>query len=257
MTLTSGKTVNVKSIHKSYMAFTLRELLVVMAIIGILAALVLPALSAAKSKGKQTVCLSNLRQINLGIHMYCDDSSDVSPATKQTSASLAYKELVKSYLGLRGHSSAQDRVFACPADTYYYDQIKDSRGFYNPWTRVSHGQHEQGRWDYSSYWFNGFNFHTNDNPELASWLGISGRKLASIKDPAKTILVAEAPAFYPYSWHHPIPGEGPMFNDAQDVVSFVDGHASYIKIYWPEVPGNLFACFSDPPAEYNYKWSGD
>ena len=62
--------------------FTLVELLVVIAVIGILAALLFPVLSGAKAKGKRTACLNNLRQINLGIHMYCDDSSDVSPVTK-------------------------------------------------------------------------------------------------------------------------------------------------------------------------------
>jgi prepilin-type N-terminal cleavage/methylation domain-containing protein len=247
--------------------FTLVELLVVMAVIGILAALLLPALSAAKDKAKRTTCLNNVRQINLGIRMYCDDSSDVSPVTKNPSArmaSVAYKELMKSYLGLRGRSSPQDRIFACPADTFYYDMIKDSRGFYNIWITVFQGQHEQQhRYDYSSYWFNGFNFHTNDNPQMASWLGISGRKMASIRDPAKTVMVAESPAFIPYSWHEPrkpirLPSEeAPMFLDAKNVVGFVDGHANYIKIYYEEVPGNLFAVFNDPPAGYDYKWSGD
>jgi hypothetical protein len=70
------------------------------------------------------------------------------------------------------------------------------------------------------------------------------------------VLVAEAPAFFPYSWHQPRRGEGPMFNDAKDTVGFVDGHASYIKIYYEEVPGYL-ACFYDPPAGYEYKWTGD
>lgn len=251
---------NMKPTIKADPAFTLIELLVVIAIIGILAALLFPVLSDVKNKAKRTTCLNNVRQINLGIKMYCDDSSDVSPVTGKPSermASLAYKELMKSYVGLKGPSSAQDSIFACPADTFYYDQLKDSHGFYNIWTNVPQSQHEQRRYDYSSYWFNGFNFHTNDNPELASWLGIAGRKLASIKDPAKTVLVAESPAFYPYSWHDPRLGEGPMFNDANDMVGFVDGHVRYIRIYWPEVPGNLLACFSDPPAGYDYKWSGD
>ena len=250
-----------KTTIQSNRAFTLIELLVVIAVMGILAALLLPALSAAKDRAKRTTCLNNLRQINLGIHMYCDDASDASPVTGIPW--IVYKDLMKSYVGLNGRSSPQDTIFACPADTFYYDMIKDSNGFYNIWTNVFQGQHEQARWDYSSYWFNGFNVHTNDNPQRASWLGIAGRKIASIKEPAKTVMAAESPAFYPYSWHQPktpislSPGENPMFNDAKDMVGFVDGHVRYIKIYHQEMPGNLFSCFFDPPGGYDYKWSGD
>jgi prepilin-type N-terminal cleavage/methylation domain-containing protein len=231
-------------------AFTLVELLVVMAVIGVLTALLFPVVGAVKAKARRATCLSNLRQINLGIRIYCDDSNDTSPGGRFPAA--GYKELMKTCVGLNRHSSSQDRLFACPADRFHwYELPHQGLSFTNA------PQHEQPYWDYSSYWFNGLNASHSFVPHL----GVGNLKISSISEPAKTVLVAETPAYLPYSWHQPRAGEGPtlapMFNEAKNMISFVDGHVNYLKIYWHDSPSRSIACESNPPAGFAYKWSGD
>jgi prepilin-type processing-associated H-X9-DG protein len=50
-----------------------------------------------------------------------------------------------------------------------------------------------------------------------------------------------------------------QFNNAMNVVSFVDGHVSFMKIYWKpsSAPAFIPACAYDPPAGYDYQWSGN
>src|SRR5271157_1820613 len=243
--------------------FTLVELLVVIGIIGILAALLLSAISAAKGHARRTVCMNNLRQINLGVRMYSDDSNDKSPKStnRKSHPYDAYKELMKSYVGLKGASSVQDRLFACPADVFYYDYVLGGRpGHLQGY--VPESWCAQSNSDFSSYVFNAGNLFRLTNGAFRP--GIAGMTLSSIKHPSRTVLVTEVPALLPFSWHQP---KRPLyiistrycpnifFNNAMNMVSFVDGHVSYMRIYLKtsSAPPSLPACACDPPAGYDYQ----
>jgi prepilin-type N-terminal cleavage/methylation domain-containing protein/prepilin-type processing-associated H-X9-DG protein len=68
--------------------FTLIELLVVISIISILASLLLPTLSGAKEKGRQTYCLNNLKQFQTGWLMYVNDNADALPLNKTSGSAI-------------------------------------------------------------------------------------------------------------------------------------------------------------------------
>lgn len=235
--------------------FTLIELLVVIAIIAILAAILFPVFAAAKAKGRQTACLSNMRQIGAGIFAYMDDWRGFGPYVVANDSDeddwpIKYAKFKGSCApAISGASSSwydytwrqhmqkyvkSTKLFICPERVYEWkvggDPKKDPQAqdfqAYNPFdpkAPVGHyGLNER--------------IYNKENPGIKNtWTQ------TIITIPAKTIMLGENKdgdvsaevetgnltqgRFWPY---HPYAGSSDLIRGSNFV--FCDGHAKWMSI---------------------------
>jgi len=243
-------------------AFTLIELLVVIAIIAILAAMILPALAAAKRKAQQANCVSNLRQWGLSLQLYSGDYNDGIPRDGMSSAGTynpgdsqqenAWYNLLPSYVGERPLSYYTTN--ASPAN----GSEKNSRIVPFPGNNIGSriwqcpGAHEIstdfGLWDGGGATIKGADgfFSYAMNIDLKhSTAGVNYTyplmpKMLKIKHPVDTVLMFD----FVFSPSTEVVNGSPQFNAVNPagrwrsyasrhnkggIINFVDGHSSYWK----------------------------
>ena len=116
--------------RRTSFAFTLIELLVVIAIIAILAAILFPVFAQARDKARQTTCLSNIKQIGLGLMMYVQDSDETYPGALQPSPTINGGSTSDQRMPLDMQVlpyTKNDQIWTCPSDAAFRVPPTDSR----------------------------------------------------------------------------------------------------------------------------------
>jgi prepilin-type N-terminal cleavage/methylation domain-containing protein/prepilin-type processing-associated H-X9-DG protein len=134
------------------LAFTLVELLVVLAVIAILAGLLLPAIARTKESGRSTGCISNLHQIGIALQLYVQDNRNRLPWMYDWSTNLVSNTNGLSMVQVLFNYVGTSNVYRCPSEK---QQLFDITGSSYSWNVLLNGQDA----DHLELFTNTFNPH--------------------------------------------------------------------------------------------------
>src|SRR5438094_2711700 len=188
--------------RRKVIGFTLIELLVVIAIIAILAAILFPVFAQAREKARSAACLSNVKQLGLGIAMYTQDNDEFMPYNYEYTwpgqkELYWWQDLCRPYV-------KNEAVYSCPSASphHTYNYLRPA-GLVNPLVR-DYIANAQWGFTQGSFVVNGIEYGKKAYPESAGPFVNNYQNpsvaLAQIADTSGTIAIFDARYGYDEIW---------------------------------------------------------